>query len=154
MQDESYYPLGCLDGTEVSVRAYDARRFGFIEPTDVAEYGRIKGTKDYEYRHQTPVPGLEHPALRPYCATPALERFEAAGAVFTQVYGWERPKWFPTVAGLPQRDVVAFRHTDWFAVAAEEARAVRERVGILDSSAFAKFDLIGPDAALVLDRVV
>lgn len=139
--------------TQVSVRGYDARRFGFVPGDDAMRYGRIKGTEDYEYRHQTPVPGLEHPELRPYRETPLYERFKEKGAVFTQVYGWERPKWYPTVAGLPQEDVVAFRHTDWFPVAAQECRAIRERVGILDSTAFAKFDLTGPDAAMVLDQL-
>ena len=63
------------------------------------------------------------------------------------------PKWFPAAAGRPQQDLVSFRHTGWFDAVAEECRAVRERVGILDSTAFAKFDLIGPDAAAVLDRL-
>ena len=137
--------------TDVSVRAYDARRFGFVEPGDAMHYGRVKGCEDYEFRHQTPVPGLEHPAERPYRTTPLYERFRDGGAVFTQVYGWERPKWYPKVAGLPQADVVAFRHTDWFEPVREECRAVRERVGIFDSTAFAKFDLVGPDATAVLD---
>ncbi len=140
--------------TDVSVRAYDARRFGFVRAGDELRYGRVKGCEDYEYRHQTPVPGLEHPAERPYRTTPLIERFRERGAVFTQVYGWERPKWYPTVAGLPQEDVVAFRRTDWFEPVREECRAVRERVGILDSTAFAKFDLVGPDAAAVLDGLM
>ena len=139
--------------TDLSLRSYDARRFGYIEPDDVATYGRIKGTEDYEFRHQTPLPGLERPEARPYRPSPVLGALADAGAVFTQVYGWERPKWFPGAAGLPQRDVVSFRHTDWFEVAAAEAAAVRERVGIIDSTAFAKFDLTGPDAATVLDRL-
>ena len=96
--------------TEVSVRGYDARRFGFVAADDAMHYGQVKGTEDYEYRHQTPLPGLEHPELRPYRITPLYERCADKGAVFTQVYGWERPKWYPTVAGLPQQDVVAFRH--------------------------------------------
>ncbi len=139
--------------TAVSLRAYDARRFGFVPPDDAVRYGRIKGIEDYEFRHQTPIPGLEHPAERPYRPTPLVERFRDRGAVFTQVYGWERPKWYPAVAGLSQEDVVAFRHTDWFEPVREEVRAVRERVGILDSTAFAKFELVGPDAAAVLDRL-
>ena len=139
--------------TGVSVRAYDARRLGYIHPRDVAGYGRIKGTEDHQYRHQTPLPSLERPAGRPYRTTPLYERLHSKGAVFTQVYGWERPKWFPATAGLPPHDMVSFRHTDWFDMVAEECRAVRERVGILDSSAFAKFDLVGRDAAAVLDRV-
>ena len=139
--------------TEVSVRGYDARRFGFVPPDDALLYGRIKGAEDYEYRHQTPIPGLERPELRPYRVNSLHQRFSDKGAVFTQVYGWERPKWFPGAAGLAQEDMVAFRHTDWFPVAAQECQAVRERVGILDSTAFAKFDILGPDAAAVLDRL-
>ncbi len=139
--------------TDLSVRAYDARRFGFVPSGDALRYGRIKGCEDYEFRHQTPVPGLEHPAERPYRKHPLIERFRDRGAVFTQVYGWERPKWFPGVAGLPQEDVVAFRHTEWFEPVRDECRAVRERVAILDSTAFAKYELVGPDAARVLDHL-
>ena len=140
--------------TDLSLRAYDARRFGFVPADDARRYGRVKGCEDYEYRHQTPIPGLEHPAERPYRPHPLVERFADRGAVFTQVYGWERPKWFPGAAGLPRADVVAFRHTDWFEPVGEECRAVRERVALLDSTAFAKFDLVGPDAAAVLDRLM
>ena len=139
--------------TSVSVRAYDARRFGYIDRGDIMSYGQLKGAEDHQFRHQTPLPGLERPAGRPYRPTPLYGRLHDKGAVFTQVYGWERPKWFPSVAGLPQRDMVSFRHTGWFDTVAEECRAVRERVGILDATAFAKFDLIGPDAAAVLDHL-
>ena len=139
--------------TGVSVRAYDARRFGYIDRDDIARYGRTKGTEDHQYRHQTPLPGLERPAGRPYRCTSLYGRLHAKGAVFTQVYGWERPKWFPAASGLPQRDMVSFRHTGWFDTVAGECRAARERVGILDGTAFAKFDLVGPEAAAVLDRL-
>jgi len=139
--------------TGVSVRAYDARRFGYVDRGDIMSYGQLKGAEDHQYRHQTPLPGLERPAGRPYRTTGLHDRLHAKGAVFTQIYGWERPKWFPGASGLPQRDVVSFRHTAWFDTVAEECRAVRERVGILDATAFAKFDLIGRDAAAVLDHL-
>ncbi len=145
--------------TDLSVRAYDARRFGFLASEDAAFYGRLKGVEDYQYRHQTPLPGLERPACRPYRgegtarSASLYERLSAKGAVFTQVYGWERPKWFPAAAGLEVTDATAFRRTDWFEPVREEVRAVRERVGVIDLSAFAKFDLTGPDAARVLDAV-
>ena len=109
--------------TVLSVRSYDPRRFGFVPDGD---YGREKGVEDYMYRHQTPVPGLEHPHLRPLKATPAYERQAELGAVFTQVYGWERPKWYPGAAGLPVEDDVGFRHVRWFEPVREEVRAVRE----------------------------
>ena len=139
--------------TGVSVRAYDARRFGYIDRTDLMTYGTLKGIEDHQYRHQTPLPGLERPAGRPYRTTPLYERLHGKGAVFTQVYGWERPKWFPAAVGLGAEDIVSFRHTGWFDAVAEECRAVRERVAVLDATAFAKFDLIGPDAAAVLDHL-
>ena len=137
--------------TQYSVRAYDARRFGFVAEADVATYGRRKGQEDYEYRHQTPLPGREKPAERPYRRSPVVDRFAAEGAVFTQVHGWERPKWFPGRADLPQEDVTAFRRTDWFAPVAEEVRAIRERVGLLDSTAFATIEISGPAAARAVD---
>lgn len=138
--------------TALSVRDYDPRRFGFI-PDDRSGYGRIKGIEDYEYRHQTPVPGLERPALRPLHPSPLHDRLTERGAVFTQVYGWERPKWFPGAAGMPVADSVGFRRVEWFEAVHEECRAVRERVGIIELSAFAKFELRGPDAAATLDRL-
>ena len=136
--------------TQLSVRGYDPRRFGFVPEGD---YGRLKGTEDYMYRHQTPVPGLEHPALRPLKPTACFDRHTEHGAVFTQVYGWERPKWYPVAVGLPQEDVVGFRHVAWFEPVREEVRAVRERVGIADMTAFAKFEFTGPDAAEALGRL-
>lgn len=139
--------------TELSVRAYDARRFGFIPP-DRTDYGRLKGIEDYGLRHQTPLPGLDRPALRPLLPSALHDRLHSRGAVFTQVYGWERPTWFPAAAGLPREHCVGFRRTEWFEPVREECQAVRERVGILDLSAFAKFELTGPGAAAALDRVL
>ncbi|MEO7422345.1 MAG: FAD-dependent oxidoreductase, partial [Ornithinibacter sp.] len=139
--------------TELSVRAYDARRFGFIPPGRT-EYGRLKGIEDYGLRHQTPLPGLDRPALRPLLPSALHDRLHSRGAVFTQVYGWERPTWFPVAAGLPREHCVGFRRTEWFEPVREECQAVRERVGILDLSAFAKFELTGPGAAAALDRVL
>jgi dimethylglycine dehydrogenase len=138
--------------TALSVRGYDPRRFGFIPP-DRPDYGRLKGLEDYEYRHRTPLPGLERPALRPLHPSPLHDRLTERGAVFTQVYGWERPKWFPGAAGLPREDRVGFRRVEWFEPVREECRAVRERVGVLDLSAFTKLELSGADAADALDRL-
>lgn len=139
--------------TELNVRAYDARRFGFIPPGRT-DYGRLKGLEDYGLRHQTPLPGLDRPCLRPLSPSALHDRLRSRGAVFTQVYGWERPTWFPAAAGLPLEHGAGFRRTQWFEPVREECRAVRERVGLLDLSAFATFELTGPGAAVALDRVL
>jgi len=70
--------------------------------------------------------------------------------VYTEVNGWERPKWF-SLDG--REEEVGFRHNNVMEVVAAECRAVRERVGVLDLSSFAKFEVRGRDAGAFLNRV-
>ena len=83
--------------------------------------------------------------------TPIYDKLAAAGAVFAETFGWERAKWF-AAEGVEER--YGFRRMNWFEPVAEECRAVRERVGVLDLSSFSKFDVSGRDAAAFLDRVI
>ncbi len=135
---------------EINLRPFDPRRYG---PWADAQYVVAKSTEDYEFRHRTPVPGLERPAARPVRTTPVYGRLRSRGAVYTQVFGWERPKWF-AANGMAREDVAGFRHVAWHDAVAGECRAVRERVGVFDLSAFAKFEVSGPDAGAFLDRLV
>lgn len=80
------------------------------------------------------------------------DRLAARGAVFGVVAGWERANWFAT-DGVEPRYVYSYGRQNWFACAAGEHRAVRERVGLFDQSSFAKFRVQGPDAAAVLQRL-
>ncbi len=63
------------------------------------------------------------------------------------MYGWERPQYF----GEPEQH--SFLRSNAFAIVGEEVRGVRERVGVADLTAFAKFEVTGTDAAALLDRV-
>ena len=74
----------------------------------------------------------------------------AQGANYTEANGWERPKWF-SLDGREEQP--GFRHNNVFEVVAEECRAVRERVGVLDLSSFAKYEVTGGDAEAFLNRV-
>jgi dimethylglycine dehydrogenase len=65
--------------------------------------------------------------------------------VFEEVYGFERPRWFAR-DGVAQQDHYSFRRTVVDDMVAEEVRAVRERVGIMDVTAFTKVWSMGPDA--------
>jgi heterotetrameric sarcosine oxidase gamma subunit len=80
------------------------------------------------------------------------DRLAARGACFGVVAGWERPNWYAP-PGVEPRYVYSFGRQNWFPYAAEEHRAVRERVGLFDQSSFAKFLLEGPDAEMVLQRL-
>jgi len=135
---------------EINLRPFDPRRFG---PWADARYVVAKSTEDYEFRHRTPVPGLERPAARPVRASALFDRLCERGAVHTQIAGWERPKWF-VPAGAAREDVAGFRRVEWFDTVGEECRAVRERVGLFDLSAFAKIEVRGAGAAEFLDRLL
>ena len=74
------------------------------------------------------------------------------GAVFGVRNGWERPYWFAP-PGTEPRDRPSFRRTNWFDAVGREARAVRERAGILELSSFSKYEVRGPGAGALLDRL-
>jgi dimethylglycine dehydrogenase len=97
------------------------------------------------------VPGEERPAGRPNRTSPLYEKLKEKGAVYTETFGWERPKWF-SLDG--RKEEWSFRRNNSFEVVAEECRAVRERVGVLDLSSFTKHDVTGPDAEVFLNRVL
>ena len=78
---------------------------------------------------------------------------QSLGAVFGQKFGWERPNWFAP-PGTPQQDHWSFRRSHWFAAVGEECRNVRDNVGLLDMTAFAKARVSGPGAAAFLNRLV
>ena len=75
------------------------------------------------------------------------------GAVFFEAAGWERPFWYESNAALVEEygDRVMPREHEWDArwwspiINAEHLR-MRETAGIVDLSAFAIFDVVGPGA--------
>ncbi len=67
-----------------------------------------------------------------------------------EAFGWERPKWF-SLDG--REEECGFRHNNVFEVVAQECKAVRERVGVLELSSFSKYEVTGADAEKFLNRV-
>ena len=84
--------------------------------------------------------------------SPFHDRLVARGACHGTAFGWERPNWYATGGMEPHYDY-SYGRQNWFDASAEEHRAVREGVGLLDQTSFAKFRLQGRDAAAVLGRV-
>jgi dimethylglycine dehydrogenase len=133
--------------SEINMAGLDPRRFGAYADDD---YTRAKSFQDYEHMFVTHLPGEQRPAGRPARATPLYDKLSAKGCVHSEAFGWERPLWF-SLDG--RSEDYGFRHNNVFEVVAGECRAVRERVGLLELSSFAKFDVAGPDAEAFLDRV-
>ncbi len=135
---------------DISMRDYDPRRFG---PYATKDWQVVKAKEDYCLRHEIPFPHFNRLAGRPVKPSPLYDRLKAKGAVFEEVFGHERPRWFAG-GGVEARDYYGFKRTPVHDVVATECRAVREAVGIMDISAFTKVLVSGPDAAALLDRLV
>ena len=135
--------------TTLNMRAFDPRRYGdFATPG----YNRTKAHEDYLLRHEIPYPGLNRMAGRPCRTSAVYRRMKDRRAIFEEVFGWERPRWFAP-EGWADQDIHAFRRPSWHEPVANEVEAVRERVGLADLTAFAKYDVTGPDAEIFLDRL-
>jgi dimethylglycine dehydrogenase len=132
---------------EINVREMDPRRYG---DWAVGDYTLAKSIDGYQEMYQVPYPGEHRVAGRPVKTTPLYRTLKDQGAVYAEVFGWERPKWF---APKGEAEDYAFRRTNWFGPVADECRAVRERVGLLDLSSFAKYDVSGADAEAYLNRI-
>jgi sarcosine oxidase subunit alpha len=87
--------------------------------------------------------GLERgPALLdPVRTTPIHDAHVERGAVFENVGQWKRPHYF-LQGGEDMDDAVA-----------RECLAVRNAAGALDASTLGKIEVVGPDAAIFLDRM-
>ncbi len=134
----------------IDMLGVDPRRFG---PYATGAYLKAKNEEAYANVFTVHYPDEERPAGRPLRTAPCHERMRAQGAVFGQKFGWERPNWFAP-AGVAQEDHWSFRRSKWFEPVGAECRNVRDNVGLLDMTAFAKARLSGPGAAAFLDRLV
>ena len=135
---------------DISMRDYDPRRFGDYATKD---WQVTKAHEDYCLRHEIPFPHFNRLAGRPIKPSPLYDRLKEKGAVYEEVYGHERPRWFAK-NGVEQRDYYSFKRNEVHDVVGEECRAVRENVGIMDISAFTKVEVAGTGAEDLLNRLI
>ncbi len=132
---------------EINMNEFDPRRFG--DWAD-AEYAKVTSINDYQHMYACLPPGAQHEAGRPVRTSSLYERLKERDAQFQQVMGWERARWFDREGA---GETYSFRRSNWWDTAKAEAMAVRERVGLMDLSTFAKFDVKGADASAFLNRL-
>ena len=134
---------------DISMREFDPRRFGsYAEP----KWQVIKGKEDYCLRHEIPFPHLNRLAGRPVKAGALYERLKAKGAVYEEVYGFERPRWF-AFGDIEAKDHYSFGRNPVHDCLEREVKAVRHSVGIMDITAFAKVEVSGAGAESLLDNL-
>lgn len=133
---------------EINMAEFDPRRFGDWATLD---YAKTTSIHDYQNMYTCLAHGEQHEAGRPVRVSSLYEKLGEHGAQFQIVQGWERARWFDKSG---EGEKYSFRRSNWWDTVAEECKAVRERVGLMDLSTFAKYDVRGADAERVLDRLI
>jgi dimethylglycine dehydrogenase len=132
------------------VWAMDVARFGdWATPA----YTAAKVVESYGRRFRIAYPNEELPAGRPLLTSPVHGRLDAAGAVWGASYGLEQALWFQAPGGERTETPTLRRSNAWDRVA-QESRAVRAGVGLIETTGFAKHEFTGPGARAYLDRVL
>ncbi len=132
---------------EINMREFDPRRFGNWASKDYTEEVSVA---DYHHMYYCYKPAEQHEVGRNLRRSSLHERLKGQGAQFAQIFGWERARWYDKSG---KGEAFSFRRSNWWEAVKEEALAVRERVGLMDLSTFAKFEVSGPDASSFLDRI-
>ena len=107
--------------------------------------------------------GIVHPreqwaSGRGMSRAPFHDRTAALGAELFEARGWERPQWYASNADLVERHAVADRPHEWdrrwwSPIIDAEHLHLREKVGVVDLSAFHIFDVSGPGVVPYLERL-
>ena len=140
-----------IDGRpSLDLWSLDIRRFyphhnaaSFMYPRAVELYGK-------HYTMKWPLE--EHESCRGVRKSPLYALLKEKRAVFGSKAGWERANWFAPEGTEPQ-DVYSFQRGNWFEAVGAEARAVRERVGVIDQTSFAKLEVRGAGAFGALQHI-
>ncbi|XP_076762368.1 pyruvate dehydrogenase phosphatase regulatory subunit, mitochondrial isoform X2 [Xylocopa sonorina] len=128
---------------------------------DVSRFLGLHNNRKFLRDRVREVPGMHYALQYPHHEfktgrnlrmSPIYPKLRQAGAVFSQVMGYERPSWFQldddndleTIDGF-QRYKIAYTNTfskpPWFEQVSHEYAACRETIGLSDYSSFTKIDL-------------
>lgn len=130
-------------------------------PLDIRRFGKHhigtrylfeRGVEMYAKHYAMQWPGDEPESGRRGRRSPLYPILRGRGAVYGSKFGWERPNWFAP-KGVDPIDRPSYGHPNWFEHVGEEHKAVRERVGLIDQTSFAKFEVRGWGALEYLQRL-
>ncbi|MEI9907612.1 MAG: FAD-dependent oxidoreductase [Actinomycetota bacterium] len=147
-----------LGGSEIDLHSSDIARFHEHQKTTFHIKARTAEGFNKTY-------GIVHPneqwaSNRNVRISPFYDREKELGAEFYETAGWERPFWYSSNSSLLEKygDRVMPRTAEWESrwwspIINAEHLQMRETAGIVDLSAFALFDVVGPAALDVVQRV-
>jgi 4-methylaminobutanoate oxidase (formaldehyde-forming) len=97
-------------------------------------------------------PNLQAETARGARKSEMYERLAEAGAYYGQSVGWEYPDWFAP-PGVEPNVQYSWGRQNWFGYVADEHKAAREDVILMDLTHMSKFLLQGRDAEATLNRI-
>jgi glycine cleavage system aminomethyltransferase T/glycine/D-amino acid oxidase-like deaminating enzyme len=143
---------------EIDPHSSDVARFYPHQRTE--HHIRSRATEGYNKTYGIVHPAEQWASNRAVRVSPFHDRLVALGAEFIEGGGFERPHWFRSNEALLDvyGDRVMPREAEWDSrwwspIINAEHLAMRERVGMVDLSAFAIFDVAGRGALPYLQRV-
>jgi glycine cleavage system aminomethyltransferase T/glycine/D-amino acid oxidase-like deaminating enzyme len=145
--------------SEIDVHHSDIARFYPHQRT--REHVKARTSEAFNKTYGIVHPGEQWNGERGKRLAPMHAAEKAAGAVFFETVGWERPMWYASNEALlgEYGDAVMPREHEWDSrwwspIINAEHLAMRERAGIVDLSAFAIFDVVGSGAAEAVQKIV
>ncbi|HEY0814063.1 MAG TPA: FAD-dependent oxidoreductase, partial [Pseudonocardia sp.] len=145
--------------SEIDVHHSDIARFYPHQRT--RSHVRSRTAEAFNKTYGIVHPGEQWSGERGKRLAPMHAAEQEAGAVFFETAGWERPMWYASNESLlgEYGDAVMPRAHEWDSrwwspIINGEHLAMRERAGIVDLSAFAIFDVVGPAAAQAVQSIV
>ena len=121
----------------------DVRRFSFHHTT--RRFMDKRMVEMYAHHYKLAAPGSEKVTARGIRRSPLHDTLAAHRAVYGSRGGWERPNWFAP-DGVEPVDQPSFTEPNWWPHVRAAHLAVREGVGLIDQTSFAKFEITGPGA--------
>jgi glycine cleavage system aminomethyltransferase T/glycine/D-amino acid oxidase-like deaminating enzyme len=143
---------------EIDPHGSDIARF--YDHHRTAQHIAARTTEGYNKTYGIVHPMEQWASNRPIRISPAYDRHVELGATFFEAAGWERPFWYGTNEALlgEYGDRVMPREAEWESrwwspIINAEHLAMRDRAGLVDLSAFAIFDIVGPGSLAALERL-
>src|SRR3712207_1948107 len=149
-----------VDGrSEYDLHGCDVARFEEFQRS--AEYVEQTSARNFVEIYDVVHPLQPRESPRDLRVSPFHRRQQELGAVFLEAAGWERPQWYEANAALvaelpaawtpPERDAWSARFHSL--IAAAEAWRTREGVALYDMTPLKRFEVTGPGALALLDRL-
>ncbi|MBT3713651.1 MAG: FAD-dependent oxidoreductase, partial [Anaerolineae bacterium] len=129
---------------------------------DIARAFPFQGTQKYLADRTVETLGLQYQLIYPNFAnktarnlrkTAIHEQLAKAGAFFIEGMGWEIPDWYAPASVEAKVEKYSWGRQNWFEYHAEEHRACREDVILMDVTSMSKFLVQGRDAEKVLNQI-